>query len=379
MRDISIYIHIPFCESKCFYCDFTSFSGKQDIVKDYMESLIRELSLYKEKLVSYGVRTIFFGGGTPSSIDPKYIRDVLNYIYDNFNTHHDMEISIELNPGTVTMEKLRIYKEAGINRISMGLQTLNDDILKKLGRVHTKNDFLDSYSMIKAIGFENINIDLIFNLPNQTVVEGLKDIETLVDLGVRHISYYSLIIEPGTQIYKWYEEGRLKLLDEDSERELYHKVVTYLKERGYNHYEISNFALKGYECKHNMVYWNINPYIGVGLSSHSNIDHKRFYNTSILNTYIQSLKKGMLPIEDEEIINKEVEIAEFCIFGLRLVEGIHKKGFKERFKTDISIIYKEIIEKHKKNGLLYEDEDYLKLTNRGLDLANIVELDFLPN
>ena len=378
MVDLSIYIHIPFCSSKCYYCDFTSFSNQKSRIEEYINSLIIELSLYKEELKNYKIKTIFIGGGTPSAIDAKYIYRVLEYIYKNFNTYEDMEITMELNPGTLELDKLKIYKEANINRISIGLQTLNHNILKKLGRIHSAEDFFHSYDMLNRAGFENINVDLIFNLPDQRIAMGMKDVETLVKLGVKHISYYSLIIEPGTLMNKWHQQNKLKLLDEDSERKLYHNVKDYLKDQGYIHYEISNFAMKDHECLHNLVYWKIKPYLGVGLSSHSFINKKRFWNTNNLNDYIEKLNKKILPIKEEEAISKEIEIAEACIFGLRLVEGIDKREFNNRFDVDIKSLYENSINKHKKAGLLYEDENSLRLTDRGLDLANLVEIDFLP-
>lgn len=378
MQDISIYVHIPFCSSKCYYCDFTSFTNQKSRIEEYINSLITELSIYKEKLEDYRIKTIFIGGGTPSVIDAKYIYKVLEYIYRNFNTHEDMEITMEINPGTLDREKLNIYKEANINRMSIGLQTFNNDILNKLGRIHSAEDFFRSYDILNRVGFENINVDLIFNLPDQTIAMGMKDVETLVNLGVKHISYYSLIIEPGTLMYERHLQNKLKLLDEDSERKLYHNVKEYLKDNGYVHYEISNFSMKDHECLHNLVYWKIKPYLGVGLSSHSFINRKRFWNTNNLNDYIEKLNKNILPIKEEELISKEIEIAEACIFGLRLVEGIDKRDFNNRFDIDIKSLYDNSINKHKEAGLLYEDENYLKLTDRGLDLANLVEIDFLP-
>ena len=378
MKDLSIYIHIPFCESKCHYCDFVSFPKKFKNLEEYFHCLIIELSLYKEKLNGYKVKTIFIGGGTPSAIDAKHISQVLDYIYSNFNTYNDMEISIEINPGTINLDKLKAYKESGINRISIGLQTLNNDILKVLGRIHTAEDFYQSYKMVEEVGFENINVDLIFDLPDQTLDLGMKDVETLVDLGVKHISYYSLIIEPGTLIDRWNQEDKLNLLDEDNERRLYHKVKKYLMDKGYNHYEISNFALDGYKCSHNMAYWKIKPYLGVGLNSHSNLFGKRFSNTSDLDSYIEILSEDKLPIVEEEIIDNATEMSEFCIFGLRLIEGIDKEEFRNRFELDIDELYKNSIEEHRNNGLLIDDGKYLRLSDKGLDLANLVELDFLP-
>lgn len=377
MKDLSIYIHIPFCNKKCYYCDFVSYPNQFNRVEDYIHSLIMELSLYKDDLKEYKIKTIFIGGGTPSAIDANYINKVLDYIYINFNTYEDMEITIELNPGTLTPDKIKTYKEAGINRVSIGLQTFDDSILKKLGRIHSGKDFYDSYSMLKKAGFENINVDLIFGLPDQTLASGFEDLKKVVQLGVKHISYYSLIIEDGTPMHRWYQEDKVNLLDEDSERKLYHDVKNYLKENDYGHYEISNFSLEGYKCKHNLVYWKIKPYLGIGTGSHSYLNGKRFWNTSNLIEYIDSLNKKILPIEEEEVINKEIEIAEFCIFGLRLVEGINKKEFRKRFNLDLNDIYKDSIIEHKKSGLLIEDDNYLSLSERGRDLANIVEIDFL--
>jgi len=379
MEDISIYIHIPFCTSKCHYCDFASFPGKFHLVEDYIKSLIIELDSYKDRLKNYKVRTIFIGGGTPSAIDGKYIYRILEHIQKNFNIHRQMEVSLEANPKTLDGEKLKIYREAGINRISLGLQTLNDGILKKLGRSHDKKDFFHSYDLLEAVGFENINVDLIFNLPDQTLEDGIKDVTSLVQLGIKHISYYSLIIEPNTPIYNWYHDGKIKLLDEDDERRLYHQVRAYLREKGYNHYEISNFAYNGYECKHNLVYWKVKPYIGLGLASHSYFNNRRFSNTTDLKEYIQTLSSNSLPIVEEEYIDKKLEIAEYCILGLRLIRGIDKREFTDRFKFNIKDIYGEIIEKHKKNGLVVEDERTLRLSDKGLDLANLVEVDFLPD
>ena len=290
-----------------------------------------------------------------------------------------MEVSLEANPKTLDGEKLKIYREAGINRISLGLQTLNDGILKKLGRSHDKKDFFHSYDLLEAVGFENINVDLIFNLPDQTLEDGIKDVTSLVQLGIKHISYYSLIIEPNTPLYNWYHDGKIKLLDEDDERRLYHQVRAYLREKGYNHYEISNFAYNGYECKHNLVYWKVKPYIGLGLASHSYFNNRRFSNTTDLKEYIQTLSSNSLPIVEEEYIDKKLEIAEYCILGLRLIRGIDKREFTDRFKFNIKDIYGEIIEKHKKNGLVVEDERTLRLSDKGLDLANLVEVDFLPD
>ncbi|MDU5080583.1 coproporphyrinogen III oxidase [Tissierella sp. P1] len=377
MKELSLYIHIPFCISKCYYCDFSSFVNINHKIDDYIDSLIHELSLYKERISEYNIKTIFIGGGTPSCINPKYINRILEFIYKNFRTTGLVEVTIEANPGTLDREKVRIYKKSGINRVSIGVQTLDDKLLESIGRVHKAKDFYRSYEILREENINNINVDLIFGLPNQTIDNVIDSLKKVIELGVEHISYYGLILEEGTRLYKSYIEGKILLPDEDMERLMYHKATEYLIEHGYDHYEISNYALPSYECKHNLVYWDVKPYLGIGLSSHSNMEGKRFSNTSDINIYIENLKKKILPIEDEEIIDKNTEIEEFCILGLRKISGIGKTQFKNRFSIEIEELYKDIINKHIKNGLILNDDNCIRLTKRGLDLSNLVEIDFL--
>ncbi|MEW8972679.1 MAG: radical SAM family heme chaperone HemW [Tissierellaceae bacterium] len=378
MKELGLYIHIPFCKRKCFYCDFISFPDRHDIIEKYVNCLINELSLYRDRLKDCVIRTIFIGGGTPSAIEGKYIRKILEYIYENFNVSNLLETTIEVNPGTLTLEKVQIYKEVGINRVSLGLQTTNDEMLKKIGRIHRIDDFYRSYNILREFGFNNINVDLIFGLPDQTLEDVIEDLDIVTNLDIDHISYYSLIVEPGTIMYKWNEEGRLHLPDEEVERQMYHRGIEFLRDRGYIHYEISNFAKKGYECLHNMIYWRVEPYIGIGLASHSNFNNKRFWNVDNLDRYISSIEEGMLPISSEEIINKNMEMAEYCILGLRLIDGINRLEFEKRFHVDILDIYENEISKHIEDGLLKEEKQSIILTDKGLDLANLVEMDFLP-
>lgn len=377
MKELSLYIHIPFCISKCYYCDFSSFVNINHKIDDYIDSLIHELSLYKERINEYNIKTIFIGGGTPSCINPKHINRILEFIYKNFRTTGLVEVTIEANPGTLDREKVKIYKKSGINRVSIGVQTLDDNLLESIGRIHKAKDFYRSYEILREENINNINVDLIFGLPNQTIDNVIDSLKKVIELGVEHISYYGLILEEGTRLYKSYIEGKILLPDEDMERLMYHKATEHLIEHGYDHYEISNYALPSYECKHNLVYWDVKPYLGIGLSSHSNMEGKRFSNTSNINIYIENLKKKILPIEGEEIINKNTEIEEFCILGLRKISGIDKVQFKNRFGIEIEELYKDIINKHIKNGLILNDDNCIQLTKRGLDLSNLVEVDFL--
>jgi len=338
--------------------------------------LIIELDLYKDKIKDYSIKTIFIGGGTPSCINPRYINRILEFIYRNFNTSDLVEVTIETNPGTLDKEKVQIYMESGINRVSMGMQTLDDTLLKSIGRIHSTKDFYKSYEILRNGNMKNINVDLIFGLPNQSIDQVISSLKKVVELGVEHVSYYGLILEENTKFYKLYNEGKISLPDENIERMMYHKATEYLTNHGYKHYEISNYALPTYECKHNLVYWEVRPYLGVGLSSHSNMRGKRFFNTSNINIYIEKLNMNKLPVEGEEIIDKDTEMEEFCILGIRKIEGLSKIEFKNRFEVEIEKIYGDIIKKHIDNGLILNDHN-IRLTKKGLDLSNLVEVDFL--
>jgi len=338
--------------------------------------LIIELDLYKDKIKDYSIKTIFIGGGTPSCINPRYINRILEFIYRNFNTSDLVEVTIETNPGTLDKEKVQIYMESGINRVSMGMQTLDDTLLKSIGRIHSTKDFYKSYEILRNGNMKNINVDLIFGLPNQSIDQVISSLKKVVELGVEHVSYYGLILEENTKFYKLYNEGKISLPDENIERMMYHKATEYLTNHGYKHYEISNYALPTYECKHNLVYWELRPYLGVGLSSHSNMRGKRFFNTSDINIYIEKLNMNKLPVEGEEIIDKDTEMEEFCILGIRKIEGLSKIEFKNRFEVEIEKIYGDIIKKHIDNGLILNDHN-IRLTKKGLDLSNLVEVDFL--
>lgn len=376
MKDFSLYIHIPFCVRKCHYCDFTSFRCNDETIENYVDNLIVELSLYKDILADYHIRTIFIGGGTPSSIDGRHMEKILTYVYENFRIAWLEEVSIEVNPGSLDRFKVKKYKEIGINRVSLGLQSLNDKILKSIGRIHDGEDFYDSIDLLRDEGFDNINVDLMFSLPGQTLIDLEYTISEVVRLDLEHISLYSLIIEDNTALGKLYNRGLIEYVDEDLDRKMYHRAIEILKKAGYKHYEISNFSKDGYECKHNLAYWTIQPYLGVGVSSHSNIFSKRFYNYSDFKKYNKHLSQKKAPIEDEEFIDKDTLIGEYMIMGLRLIEGIDKDDYRNRFSEDISNKFSKIIIKNKEAGLIMESDTNIFLTERGLDLANIVEADF---
>lgn len=378
LKELGIYIHIPFCSSKCYYCDFISFAGLNQKVDDYIEHLLLEMDLYKETLKEYSIKTIFIGGGTPSHIDEKHIGRLIEYIFNNYNANKVEEISIETNPGTLSRHKLISYKKMGINRISMGVQTLDEQLLKKIGRSHTVYDFYNNYEMMRNIGFENISVDLMFGLPTQTLRDCLKTLNTIIDLDVEHISYYGLILEDKTIMAKWVEEEHILLPDEDTERQMYHRGRQLIKSKGYNHYETSNFAKPGFESKHNLRYWEIRPYIGFGIASHSNINHKRFWNYNKFSEYFTALREEKFPVSGEEYIDREMEIAEYVIMGLRLIDGVNKNDFRNRFGQEIEDVYSDVIDEYVNQKLLLIEDNNIKFTDRGLDLSNIVNVDLMP-
>lgn len=376
MKEIGIYIHIPFCIKKCKYCDFISFENKFDCVDKYINSLISTIENCNEEVM---VDTIYFGGGTPSSIDSKYIIKILDELKRKFNIKNDAEITIEINPGTINEEKLIDYKNAGINRISIGLQSTNNNILKTIGRIHTYEQFLDAYKLVKKQGFNNINVDLMLALPTQTMEDLKESLNNVIKLNPNHISLYSLILEEGTILKKEILEGKLKLLDEESEREMYHITKNILEKNGYNHYEISNFAKNGFESKHNLNCWNQKEYLGFGVASHSYFNNKRFSNVENLNEYLKNIEnkeyEKNIIIHEEQ--NRETKAKEFMMIGLRKIEGISISDFEQKFGINPLFYFRFEISILEEEELIEVDLDNIRLTSKGLDLANIVFEKFI--
>ena len=373
MKEVSLYIHIPFCKQRCFYCDFPTFAGKERFREDYVEALIKEI---EDKCSNYLIKTIFIGGGTPSYLEEKELEKLLIAV-SKLNLSDKLEYSIECNPGTVNEDKLKIMKKYGINRISFGLQSCNNQILKKIGRIHTFKEFLENYNLARKIGFNNINIDLMYGLPNLTIQDWKDTLEKISELRPEHISAYSLIIEEGTAFYKLYEKDKLELPSEDDERVMDKLTKDILKSNGYHQYEISNFALPGKECEHNKVYWSLEEYIGVGSASSSYIDGYRLVNTSNINDYIEKINNNISVVIDKYENTIEDEMEEFVFMGLRMVSGIDLLKFKKKFGVDINSIYKEVIEKNIKDGLLVVEENKMFLTAKGMELSNSVMSDFI--
>ena len=385
MDNLGIYIHIPFCKKKCKYCDFISFSCCAVKEEEYFSALATEI----EKRVIYGnykISTIYIGGGTPSLVSSKNIRNILDEIFDKYRIVSNPEITIEVNPGTVTREKLEDYKKSGINRISIGLQSTQNRILELIGRIHTYEEFLNTYNLAKEVGFENINVDLMLAIPTQTEEELLESVQKVIDLNPNHISLYSLILEEGTELDKLVECGKLELIDEELERKMYWKTKELLEKNGYNNYEISNFSKKGFESKHNLACWNQEEYLGFGLAAHSYYDNKRFSNTTNLDIYIKNVynleknnyyknlesdEVGEL-IEVHEIQDKQSKMKEFMMIGLRKIEGVKISEFERRFRINPLFYFRFEISFLTDEELIEVDLDNIKLTKKGLDFANLV-------
>ena len=344
-EELGIYIHIPFCMQKCLYCDFVSYINKSECVKEYINCMIKEIQSYDFK--KYNITTIYIGGGTPSFIESDYIKEIINVIQNKLEKNdtrwEDIEITIEVNPGTVTLEKLNDYKTVGINRISLGLQATQDRLLKQIGRIHNYKDFLEAYELLKRVGFNNINVDLMIGLPNQSIKDLKESLEKIIKLNPNHISVYSLIIEDGTPISKLLDEEKIKLPDEEIERQMYWYVKNKLELNGYNHYEISNFSKKGKESKHNLNCWKQKQYIGIGAAAHSYFKDIRYSNTNNIEEYIKNIKENNI----------------------------------EKFVDNPLYVYREKIKKLTDEGLIEVDLNNIKLTNKGLDLANVVFEEFI--
>ena len=386
-----LYIHIPFCVKKCDYCDFLSFPcGDEKIRDNYINAMLCELDYYCQNYDEFNdLTSIFIGGGTPSSLSDAELEKLLFNVADIVAVS-DLEYTMECNPGTLTPEKLAIMRKYGVNRLSLGLQSSNNAELKKLGRIHTFEKFLDSFKLARKAGFDNINIDLMSALPGQTLDSWKSTLEEVVALNPEHISAYSLIIEEGTPFYELYgedagSEADLKaedrLPDEDTEREIYHFTKELLAEHGYNRYEISNYSRPGFECKHNCGYWTRENYAGIGLGAASLMGDRRYNNTDDLDEYINSYTKnepGIYAVGIERLSDSD-KMGEFMFLGLRLMEGVSAAAFKKAFGRDVFKTYAKAIETSVEEGLMLvsDDGDNIRLTERGIDVSNIVFARFI--
>lgn len=431
-KQLSIYVHIPFCARKCFYCDFLSFNAGADRIESYFFSLGKEISIWADKFkgMEYEVISVFFGGGTPSFVDAKYIVEILDLIRSKFSLRPDAEITIEANPASAMYEKLLDYRQAGINRLSIGAQSLNDEELKRLGRLHDAKMFLETYENARKAGFDNINIDIMSALPGQSLDSYVSTIKKVTELRPEHISAYSLIVEEGTPFF----DMDLNLPDEETDRLMYHKTLQLLSEYGYHRYEISNYALRPetagkkeadaieaydkYECRHNKVYWQRGNYLGVGIGAASMVENVRWSNLRDIGKYVDALSdirlrsgnegdlgrseeprndsvepKFLSICENIEELTVNGQMEEFMFLGLRLTKGVDTGQFQKLFGKKINEVYGSVIEKYVGLGLLEKvhfhesgypgngkeanEAEFLRLTEKGLDVSNTVMAEFL--
>lgn len=386
MKEMELYIHVPFCIKKCAYCDFLSAPAGEEERQRYVETMIKEIQGYRKKYQEYCVTTIFVGGGTPSVLSGEQIKEVFNALRASFVIDTQAEITIEVNPGTVTEEKVEAWMQAGVNRISIGLQSVNDEELQMLGRMHTYKDFLNTYHLLRDKGFNNLNIDLISAIPGQTLESWKTTLSTVAELEPEHISAYSLIVEEGTPFYTIYGEGGADgnlesvvqpLPDEETERFIYEETEMILQKYGYDRYEISNYAKPGYACRHNEGYWRRVNYLGVGLGASSLIENQRFRNFSTYDAYMDAIQNQKLFHEEVESLSVTDEMEEFMFLGLRMMSGISREEFQKKFGKKIETVYEKQIQQLKKDGLIEFVENRIRLTKRGIDISNYVFEQFL--
>ena len=416
-RELELYIHIPFCARKCAYCDFLSFAAPERVYRDYMDKLMEEICGQGPNFQEYRVSTIFVGGGTPSILPADLIMELFATLSENFDISPDAEITMEANPGTLTMEKLEVYRQSGVNRLSIGLQSADDKELKYLGRIHSYDSFLKSYQRARQAGFKNINIDLMSALPGQDVHSWKNTLKKVMMLRPEHISAYSLIIEEGTPFYERFGEPECgskaasgarqetgtdrdrafpapktaaevaaraavmtlpDLPDEDTDREMYHLTKEMMAAHGYERYEISNYAKKGYECRHNVGYWTGVEYLGLGLGASSYTYGYRYHNTEDLQEYLSlNLYEGGAAARDIEELSLEDKMEEFMFVGLRMMKGVSGSEFLDRFGQNMWNVYGDALKKLEKQGLIEVEAPMVRLTELGIDVSNVVLSEFL--
>ena len=376
-KALGLYLHIPFCVQKCNYCDFLSFGGSdQKDQADYIEALINEIKYYGKIYRNiYYVDTIFIGGGTPSLIESSLIAKLVSAIKENFQIDENAEFTIESNPKTLTREKLKTYIDSGINRLSIGAQSLDERLLHFMGRVHSKEDILSNFKLARECGFQNINLDLMFAVPEQTKETWANTLEKAMEMGPEHISFYSLQIEEETPFFQMFREGRLKETSDELDRAMYHGALSQLENRGYLHYEISNAAKAGYQCRHNLRYWSLEDYLGLGLGAHSYLDGIRFSNVKDLREYVVVSKNGS--VEWSHINSREENISEYLFTGMRKMQGISLDDFRRRFGMNLESLYGDILEKYQEQKLIKIMDGNLRFTKNGIDISNRVLAEFV--
>lgn len=369
---LELYVHIPFCVRKCQYCDFLSGPSDEETKDRYIEALLKEICA-AEHTEDYEIVSVFIGGGTPSALKAEAIASIMRTLQEQFFFCEDAEVTIEANPGTVDLEKLTIYRNVGINRLSLGLQSTDAEELKLLGRIHSYEEFLKSYEWAREAGFSNINIDLMFAIPGQTGEAWRQHLYQVAELNPEHISAYSLIIEEGTP----FAEQNLDLPDEDTEYQMYEDTAEILERYGYRQYEISNYAKQGYMCRHNAGYWQRREYLGFGLGASSLYGGMRFSNTHQMQEYLKESRNPDQIRKDVTVLSRNEQIEEFMFLGLRMTEGISEKKFEENFDVRLMDVYGDILQKYEETGFMEHIETKWRLTRKGIHVSNHILADFL--
>lgn len=370
---LGLYIHIPFCQKKCHYCDFLTFIGHDEMIEKYVKYLNKEIEMYRDN--DYILDTIYIGGGTPSYLEDELMTSILDKVKKIFTIDDKCEITIEMNPESVTEKKIQSYLKSGINRFSMGVQSFDDEVLKIMGRIHNRKTVIEKLDIMKKMGCQNISIDMMMANPKQDIEILKKDLEIASNLDINHISYYSLILKEHTHFEMWFNEGKINLYDPKEERDMYHLVTNTLKEKGFNQYEISSFSKPGFESVHNQKYWNLKNYLGVGMGASANINLVRTTNTRSFDEYFESIDNGEFPIVEREELNTEMREKEYLMLNLRMLKGFEISDINSKFNIDFMKKYKEIVEKHSKNGILEISENSVKFTEYGIDNGNMLFRD----
>lgn len=371
-----LYIHIPFCTSKCRYCDFYSVKYNSTIFKDFLSSLYKEISIYGKILSVKRVKTIYFGGGTPSLVEPEKLEDIINKLTSSFKIDEKAEITLECNPSSLKKNKIKEYKKIGVNRLSLGIQSFCDQELRLLGRIHTSKEARKVIDWVKDI-YSNFNIDLIFAIPGQNMKDWKENLKFALSYNPPHLSLYNLQIEEDTPLQIMVNKGEIKPVDNEIDASMYIYATNKLKEEGYSQYEISNFSHSSFFSRHNMIYWKYEPYIGLGPSAHSFTGQQRFYNYSDVKKYIGMLSLNKLPISNIINLTKREKMAEMMFMGLRLLQGVSLTDFRKRFKVELKEVYEEELNKLTEKGLVNINNDKVKLTEKGLLFGNEVFAEFL--
>ncbi|MDO5741722.1 radical SAM family heme chaperone HemW [Vagococcus lutrae] len=373
----SAYLHIPFCEHICYYCDFNKVFIEGQPVDEYIDMLIREMSFLKEEVSAHPLSTMYIGGGTPTSLSAKQLEKLMIGIHEQLPLASGVEFTVEANPGDLTADKISVLKNYGVNRLSMGVQSFDDRLLKKIGRKHTASDVFDTMRLLEKSGLNNVSIDLIYALPGQSLESFQDSLDKALSLDLPHYSLYSLILENQTVFYNLARQGRLHLPDEDEEGDMFDLAASFMEAHGRKQYEVSNFAIPGKESQHNLVYWNNEEYYGLGAGASGYLDGVRYRNFGPIQQYMQPLKEQKRPIRDEEILTEQARMEEELFLGLRKREGVSYALFYEKFNQSLDEVFGNVIEELVAEKLLVKDTQHIALTRRGLALGNNVFQRFL--